>query len=107
MEGSLNRFGDLMGDPQIFTDAWMIDVAVELVTWDSTYDEAMAITPPSRFAEFHAVYVEALGNVSEAGDLFAQGIDNFDPELINQAAEKLNRGTVLLEEAARMLNELS
>lgn len=110
MSDSLARMAALTegADVSLFLDDdWKLAVAVELVIWQQTYEDALAMTPPPRFAAAHAKYLESLSYFVQAGDAFAYGVDNFDVASIEQAAALMELGTQALAEAAEEIRAVT
>lgn len=104
---SMDTSSELFQDPRIGDDDWTIQLATQFVIWDTTYDEASAIVPPPAFASIHNLVLESLSLLSSAGDDIATGIDNFDPVLLEQGANKITQAGSLMVEATDELNQLS
>jgi hypothetical protein len=107
---SLPKFVDLSyqaaSDPMlIFDNEWKIEVATELATWSVSRERFAAMTPPSSLAGFHAKFLDALTRLDSAGTLFAEGVDEVDPDKINRASAQMNEGTALLDEANDLLTQ--
>ena len=102
---AFSELGALMSEPQIGNDEWTIDVAVQLVTIQTLYDEAMEMEPPSSMADIHYKYVQAMQHYDTAVDLVIEGIDALDADLINQATAEIETGNQFLNEATRLVEE--
>lgn len=102
MADSLDRFSTLTVGADItdmVSQDWILSVAVELAIWHQTYQDALALTPPPRFAAAHAKYLEGLKYISDSADAFAYGVDNFDTASIEQATNLMNLGNQSILEA--------
>lgn len=104
---SLPRAADLMSNPQIFSDDWKIALAVELVTWQSAYQQALAIVPPASLATVHAEIIESLRLLDEAADDITAGVDELDVDKIDLATAKIQLATEHINEATRLLNDFA
>ncbi len=103
MADSFRRFAELAHDPKFFDDTWKLNVAVELATWRTTYSEAQKLTPPSAFEPMHQKYLDGLSKFNDASVHVAQGIDDLDPDALGTAAQKIQDGNQLIQEATAML----
>jgi hypothetical protein len=106
MADSLGRFAELTENVDIatvYTTEWQVAAAVELVIWQQTYQDALNLVPPPRFAAVHAKYLEGLSYISQSADEFAYGVDNFDIASIEQAAVLMNLGNEAILEASMEL----
>jgi hypothetical protein len=100
---ALRQLSNLMSNPQIGDDEWTIDVAVQIVTIQMLYDEAMEIDPPSSMANIHYKYVQAMNHLDTATDLIVQGIDALDVTLIDQANSEMVSATQLMNEVTELV----
>lgn len=107
MTQSFEDLSDLMSSPNFGDTEWTLNVATQFAIWQVSYQDALVLTPTPAFDEIHGLFVESLRLYSEAGDEAASGIDNFDINQINSAAAKMADANVLLNEAARLANELA
>lgn len=107
MSDSFDQFASLMETPQFGDESWSVDVALQFVTWQISYEEASALTPPPLFADVHGLFVEALRLYAEAGSDAATGIDTFDVDLINQAVGKMEQANDLLAQARAEIDRIN
>jgi hypothetical protein len=105
MGASLDRAGLLFADPRFTDQDWIIDLAVELVTWQHAYEDAAALSPPPSLEEIHALTLEALRLHSVAADQIVTGVDTGDVDLLSQAAGNIEQGGVLVDQANDLFNE--
>lgn len=106
MGQSFRRFAELTQQPRFGENDWTIAVSVEFVTWDLQYAEAQELTPPSAFAEMHAVFLSALEKYTLASDAYIFGLDNFDLPSLENGLALLGEGTALIGDANQMLTEI-
>jgi hypothetical protein len=99
------ELGLLMGNPQILDDDWRFEVAFQVALRRILYEEVKAIDPPSSLSNYHNKYVESLYHYDKAGDLLLQGIDELDPDLLEEAGVEMEIGLQLMEEAGLLLDE--
>jgi len=104
---AMSELGSLMSNPQIGNDDWTLKVAAQLATIRVLYDEAMEIEPPSSMTDIHYKYVQAMKHYETATHLIAQGIDELDADLINQAVAELETGNQLINEATELTQEFT
>ena len=102
---ALNTLSTLLGDFQIGSDEWTLDVAVQLAILRAAYDEAVALNPPSSLAHIHSKYIEGLSHIDNATYLIVEGIDNLNADKINQATTELTIGNNLINEATALVSE--
>ncbi len=108
MQRSLQRFVDHIQRMQkepglLFDQQWRIEVAAELATWKLIRDEARALTPPPRFASFHAFYLDGLEKFAQAADDFAYGVDHLDAERIQKASDEIKQASQSFNQALAQL----
>jgi hypothetical protein len=104
---TFTELAGLMANPQLGDDEWTLNVATQLAIIRLLYDEAIEVTPPSSMANIHQKYVQAMSHYEAATHLIAQGIDELDPSLIDQATEELLRGGQLINEATQLIDEFT
>lgn len=95
----------LMGNPQVSDDDWRFEVVIQVSMVRILYAEAKAIDPPSSFSSYHRIYVQSLYHWDKSCDLLLQGIDELDPDLIDEANTELEISTQLMEESTLLLDE--
>lgn len=99
-------FADFVNDPLLIFDAnWKFDVALQLAIMQVTYDQTAARTPPSSMRDIHMNLVDAFRKMSEATGPIARGIDNIDPDSINQGTILLSAANDDLSEGPRLISE--
>jgi hypothetical protein len=99
---AMGELSDLMGEPQIGNDEWIIDVAIQLTAIRLLYDEALDIEPPSSMAHIHYKYQQAMYHFDRSVDLIAEGTDTLNTNLLDQAISELELGNDYIEETTRL-----
>jgi len=102
---AMYTLSDLMANAEFGNDEWTLDVAVQLATIRVLYDEAMDIAPPNSMANIHYKYVQAMKHYETSTHLIAQGVDDLDVNLINQATTEILTGAQLMNEATKLTDE--
>jgi len=102
---TITQLSELMINPQMGNDTWASQVKAELATIQSLYDEVTQMSTPVSMVGIHYTYLQAMSLYQAASQSIAQGIDELDANLINQAIAEINAGTQLLNEAIALLNE--
>ena len=78
-------FLELAANPLLlFDDSWTIQMATQFVFMRVTYDEVSAATPPESMRTIHQKLVESFSNANDATEFLVRGIDNIDPDLLEQ-----------------------
>ena len=98
MRASFGVFFDLVENPRTEDEDWTRDVKEQITVWDSSLEEASALSPPPVFVETQELLVEALSLYSEAGGDFLIGFDTRDREVLNQAVSTAAEADDLLLE---------
>jgi hypothetical protein len=106
MSDSFNQLAVLMNNPQFGDVDWTINVAAQFAVWHVSYDEALALSPPPAFADMHTLFVNAMRLYSEASTDAATGIDALDVDLINQAVDKMDEASFLLDLASEEIDAI-
>jgi hypothetical protein len=104
LAGALAELGDLSQNYQFGDDEWTINVATQLAKIRLVYDEAMAMSPPSSMTEIHYKYTQGLKHYNTMTELFAQGIDELNASLIEQATTEMYIGKDYITEATNLIN---
>jgi endonuclease YncB( thermonuclease family) len=91
----------------LFDQNWIFQMAAVAATWQLSYDNAIAYTPPPAFAEVHALWIEATAHYANASDYMVYGIDNLDVDSINLAAQELNLGNAAVTQATEALERVN
>lgn len=103
MASSMDRFTGLISSPQIGESSWTVQVAAELVTWDTKYRELQSLSPPPAYVAVHNKTLQAMQQLTSAADDIAVGIDTIDADRLNMATAKIERGNELLGEASDLM----
>ena len=101
------EFTNLTQNPQIGNEEWTVKVAIQLVTIQKAYEEAAKMSPPESLREVHSKYIKAMSCYNDMAYLFAEGIDNNDSELINEATRKIEEGSELIKEATAAVDKFN
>lgn len=104
---ALSELGDLLQNYQFGDDEWTTDVALQLATIRIVYDEAMAMSPPSSMTEIHYKYTQGLKHYNTMTELLAQGIDELDAGLIEQATTEGYIANDYIAEATNLINDFT
>ena len=88
-------------------DEWTFDVATQLAKIRLVYNEAMAMSPPSSMTEIHSKYTQGLEHYNTMTELLAQGIDELDADLIEQATTEMYIGQDYIDEATDLMNDFT
>ena len=102
---ALGRIGELASNPQFFSDEWILDMALQMVIIQITYDEASALDPPGSLQQVHDAYLGGLSRFNGATTLFTEGIDNLDPEPILEASDLMLQGSEDIGRATELIGE--
>ena len=102
---ALGNIADLMGSPNIFSDEWILDLAIELTIIELLYDEALEIEPPSSMADIHYKYTQAMFHLDNYVDLMIEGIGTLDADLLDQALSELELVSEYIDESTEVLED--
>lgn len=110
LSDAMGTFSELMGNPDVGNESWMIDVAVQLVAIRQAHAALLAIDAPDGWQEIHSLTISATGSCNDATYLVAAGIDALDVGLLQQATAQIGEctnGLVVAKEAlAQRVEEL-
>lgn len=102
---AFEALSELMANPLMGDNEWTLAVAAHLATIRVLYEEAMEIEPPASMANIHYKYVQGMKHYETATHLVAQGFDELDVNLINQATAEISTGAQLVNEATELTEE--
>jgi len=102
---AFNELGALLQNPQYDNDEWTLKVATQLVIIRTAYDEAMQLDVPDSMAHIHLKYTQGMKHYNSSTYLLAQGIDNLDANLVEEAGREMDTGAQLILEAADLKDE--
>jgi zinc-ribbon domain len=91
----------------MFDEDWKTKTGVALGTLDFTADEMANLEPTPVFTTYHSYVVELARETHLFTNAYAQGIDNFDADLIATATVHLNNMTELMQKATLELERIS
>jgi hypothetical protein len=94
-----NLFGQAGEDPTLFVDeSWLIQVAGELVSWQTIAADAQTLDPSSRQQPIHDIWLEINRMNLLVVDDISYGIDNLDPDAINRSTARILYITLLIDD---------
>ena len=102
---AFDELSELMSNPRMGDDEWTFAVAAQLATIRVLYEEVMEIDPPASMAHIHYKYVQSMKHYETATYLIAQGIDELDARLIDQATAEFYTGAQLVNQATELTEE--
>jgi len=94
----VNGLDQMLVNPEIGDPDWIttIDLAMEDIT--TLCDEACQITAPESMEDIHLVNLEAIAGLDSAMDMLADGIDEQDIDMVNQATTEMWLAAEILAE---------
>lgn len=95
----------LLRSPAPFDPEWRIEVAAYLAELEMLAEEGKEIRAPDSLKDVHAKYVKALEHMGRVPELLAEGIDTFNPDLIEQATSEMLKGGELMAQCAEELEK--
>jgi hypothetical protein len=99
---SMGVFAALIGAPpaqpeESYQDALLAEAAI----WQQAYEGASEVTPPAELEELHTSYLAFLSLMNEAAENITAGINDDDPELIDEGISRVIEATALIEDLDR------
>ena len=83
---ALGGLADVVGRSDLFTEEWILALAVQLVFLDLIADEAIALDGPSSLDDVQDEWVAVGLKVKQVVDLMTEGVDEIDADKIERAA---------------------
>ncbi|MCE7986416.1 MAG: SH3 domain-containing protein [Caldilinea sp. CFX5] len=101
---TLNKIDDLVnqaGDNVALLQdrAWIVEMTTAITLLRTTSDEIRTLTAPPIFTGAHAILLEAATSFTRAADLLAEGVDQLNTDLLDQAFAEITAGTNRLTRA--------
>ncbi len=88
-------------------DEWKLTTATFLAAIRVANDQVRALNPPDQFQEVHDELLVAADNFETMTTLYAEGVDEIDPEKLAGAAESMQLGNEAVQRATTALNNLN
>lgn len=99
---SMGVFAALIGaPPDEPTDTYRDALRAEASIWQASYDQAVSLTPPDDLADLHEQYLAFMELMNEAATNIDAGLDQDDPDLIDQGINQVIEATTLIESLDR------
>lgn len=110
LQGDLDQFADITEEiGALFTDAgqtpalmftqdWQLELAGQLVMWQDIADNAKTLRPSDRQQHIHDIWLDVTELTSLATDNIIAGVDNVDPNAMNQGTSRILYATALINE---------
>jgi soluble cytochrome b562 len=93
--------------PIFWTDEEIIKVVAQIVTIQMSYEDAEKLQPPKEMEKIHNTFLEGMKYYNDAMDNLIKGIDSLDVDLINKAANKMNKGNKSIEEVTKLIEKFT
>ncbi len=97
----------LMQSSQYGSEGWVLQAASQLAKIWIACNTTMEIVPPDSMTHIHLKYVQGMKHFDTMAELLAHGIDEADPELLNEAIVEMEAGTHLIDEADELMDEFT
>lgn len=104
---ALIQLGQLMQSSQYGTEDWVLETATRLATIWTSCNKTMELEPPDSMAHIHFKYVQGMKHFDTMTELLARGIDESDPDLLNEAIVEMEIGVQLMDEANKLMEEFT
>jgi len=104
---ALIQLGQLMQSSQYGTEDWVLETATRLAIIWTACNKTMELEPPDSMAHIHFKYVQGVKHFDTMTELLAHGIDESDPDLLNEAIVEMETGVQLMDEANKLMEEFT
>lgn len=104
---ALTQLGQLMQSPEYGTEVWVIQTASRVAIIWTSCNKTMELEPPDSMAHIHYKYVQGMQHFDTMTELLARGIDEADPDLLNEAVAEMETGAQLIGEANKLMEEFT
>jgi uncharacterized protein YraI len=101
---TLNKIDDLVNQAGenvalLQNRAWIVEMTTAITLLRTTSEEVNTLTAPPIFTGAHAILIEAASSFTRAADLLAEGVDQLNTDLLDQAFAEITAGTNRLTRA--------
>ena len=104
---ALTELGQLLQSPQYGTEEWVLQTATRIATIWTSCNKTIELEPPDSMAHIHYKYVQGMKHFNTTAELLAHGIDESDPDLLNEAMAEMETGAQLIDEANKLMEEFT
>jgi hypothetical protein len=85
----VNGMDQALADPAIEDPDWITSITLAMEDITTLCDEACNIVPPDSMADVHIINLEAIASLNDAMGILAEGIDENDIDVVNQASTEM------------------
>ncbi len=85
----VNGLDQMLANPKIEDSDWITTIILAMEDVTTLCDEACQIVPPDSMADVHIINLEAIDGLDNAMDMLAEGMDEQDIDLVNQATTEM------------------
>ena len=82
----------------VFNETWQIQLAAQLVQWETVSERAHTYQPSERQHHIHAIWLTISELSLKAIDDIIQGVDTIDADALNRGTARLNYMSLLVED---------
>ena len=86
---TVNGLDQMLANPEIEDSDWITTITLAMEDITTLCDEACQIVPPDSMADIHITNLEAIDGLDNAVDMLAEGLDEQDIDLVNQATTEM------------------
>lgn len=97
-------FAQLFGKPQPGSNAWRVNLAMQIAAVQVAHEQLVAVKVPASMAAIHNATTAATAKCSEAVGLTGEAFDNGDIGALNRATKLMQECAAGVTEAEAMLN---
>jgi hypothetical protein len=95
---TVNGLNQLLASPEMDDTDWVTTTNLAMEDITTLCDEACQIVPPDSMMDIHTINLQAIDGLDDAMGMLAEGIDEKDIDLVNQAATEMWLATEILAE---------
>jgi len=94
-----NDAADVLDRADANSEVWRAEAREALEGLSAHHRDAESLEPPAHLVEAHEALLAATERLARAAELLADGLDTFDPDLLEAAADEILIGFAAIEEA--------
>ncbi len=104
---AFSNIGELSGRSDLFSDDWILEMALQFVIIQLTEEAALALDPPASLDHIHTEWLSIMDTSVQATELMTEGIDELDASKIDAATGLIKDVGMQTQEATFLLAEFT
>ncbi len=103
----VDALGNLIEDPHISDKDWVGQVKTQVALMRTLADEARKLSPPDKYKDVHAIYMNAVSEFAWVAENLTIAIDNLDANVLKECGQKMDNGSNYINDVGKAMDKLS